>query len=330
MHEALHYSKLKDNRVKCRICPNNCIIDDQKRGICMGRLNKAGTLIAENYGQIVTASVDPVEKKPLYHFYPSELILSISTYGCSFSCQFCQNSQLSQHILGAEYMDPADIVELTLRKNSFGIAYTYSEPLVWYEYVLDCARLAKEKGLKNVLVSNGYINEEPLQELMKYIDAVNIDIKSFRDAFYREYCNGKLEPVLASAKAFYKNKVHIEITNLVIPALNDTEQEIRDLANFIHDEMGKEVPLHFSRYFPNYRMNIEPTPLSTLEMAYSIAREKLDYVYIGNIHSSDEYNSTYCPSCNNLLISRACYSARKTGLTKGRCSKCGEIINVIG
>ncbi len=330
MHEALFYSREKEKRVKCGICPNNCLINDGSRGLCKGRLNEEGILYAENYGKVVTASIDPIEKKPLYHYYPSEYILSISTYGCSFSCQFCQNSELSQNIINTGYTEPDDIIGLALRKRSFGIAYTYSEPLVWYEYVLDCAKLARKNGLKNVLVSNGYINPEPLEQLIEYIDAVNIDIKSYSDDFYRKYCGGRLEPVLNSARSFYAKNVHIEITNLIIPTLNDSAQELKKLVDFIHDELGSDVPLHFSRYFPNYRMDIDPTPSSKLKEAYKIAKYKLDYVYLGNLHSGEKYSNTYCPSCGELLINRAFYSARKVGLSDAKCSKCGAKINVIG
>lgn len=329
MKEAIYYKKLERNKVKCQLCPNYCIINDKMRGICKGRINEGGILYAENYGKVVTASIDPIEKKPLYHYYPTRDILSISTYGCSFLCDFCQNFQLSQNIISSDDIRDKDIIVLAKQKNSFGIAYTYAEPLIWYEYVLDLARLARENNLKNIIITNGYINKEPLDNIIEYIDAVNLDIKSFNNDFYQKHCKGDLYSVLSSAKSFYDHGIHLEITNLLIPGLNDSEKDIENLTDFISRELGKEIPVHFSRYFPHYRMNIEPTPVKNLKRAYKIAKERLDYVYLGNMHGEKKYLNTNCPSCSELLIERAYYSVRIANIKDGKCGKCGYKINAV-
>ncbi|MCK5595691.1 AmmeMemoRadiSam system radical SAM enzyme, partial [bacterium] len=223
-------------------------------------------------------------KKPLYHFYPGKLILSLGTIGCNFACPFCQNWQISQdRNVPTQYMPPSEAVEKALERNSIGIAYTYSEPMIWYEYVMDTAKLAKKKGLKNVLVTNGYINEDPLKELLPLIDAMNIDLKAFDEKFYREICKGDLETVLKTIK-ISSASCHIEITNLVIPGLNDTIEHFENLVNWIAENTGANTPLHFSRYFPQYKMKTSSvTPIETLEQAYKIAKEKLKSVYLGNI-----------------------------------------------
>lgn len=283
MKEALYYSKLDSKKVHCHLCPNECIIADSKRGSCGVRINKAGTLYSEIYGKTTSVALDPVEKKPLYHYHPEEYILSLGTKGCNFHCDFCQNWNISQDLNApTEDITSQQIIDKAKEYGSFGIAYTYNEPFIWYEFVLDTAKLAQANKLENVLVTNGYVNMEPLEEMIPYIDAMNIDLKSIDEEFYSKICKGKLQPVLEVIKRAVKS-CHIELTNLIIPTLNDSEDQIRRLVDWVYDNAGPNVPMHFSRYFPCYKMNLPPTPVETLKMAERIARAKLKYVYLGNM-----------------------------------------------
>lgn len=284
MKEALWYEKLRDGKVHCHLCPYNCIIQDDDVGVCGVRKNVKGTLYSLVYNKTTSVALDPVEKKPLYHYHPGEFILSLGTSGCNFHCDFCQNWEISQapdapsrDITAQEAVDKAKSL------GSFGVAYTYNEPFIWYEFVLECSRLARRNGLENVLVTNGYISPQPLEELLPYIDAMNIDIKSMDDEFYRKLCKGRLAPVLHTAARSHKS-CHIEITNLVIPGLNDRDDNFERLRDWICQSLGDDVPLHFSRYFPCYRMKEPPpTPLATLARAERIAKKRLRYVYLGNV-----------------------------------------------
>jgi len=328
MIEALYYKSLKDDQVQCQLCPFFCTINKKNQGLCGARTNRNGKLYSKIYGEVTSISLDPIEKKPLYHFYPNQNILSIGTKGCNFHCTFCQNWQISQSLNAhSQKIEPKDIVKIAKEKNSFGIAYTYSEPLIWFEFVLETARLAKQEGLKNVLVTNGFINEKPLLEVLPYIDALNIDIKSIDDAFYQKYCQGQLKPVLKTAE-LAKSKALVEITNLVIPTKNDSEKNFQDLTNWIYNHLGKETPLHFSAYFPQYKLTIPPTTKETLEKAFAIAKEKLSFVYLGNI-STEIGQNTYCPYCQELLIERHGYFIPQINIKKGTCTFCQKVINVI-
>ena len=259
------------------------MIGDKKTGFCGVRANKGGILYTANYGRVSSVALDPIEKKPLYHFYPGSFILSAGSVGCNLSCLFCQNWSISKEVQSpTEPMEPQSLVSRAQKLDSFGIAYTYNEPFIWYEFVLETAKLAKSAGLKNVLVTNGYVSPEPLGEMLPYIDAMNIDLKSIRDGFYKKVCSGSVGPVLETIKASAKN-CHVELTNLIIPTLNDTEEELSELVGWIYDNVGESVPLHFSRYFPCYKMTEPATPLSTLKRAEEIARKKLKHVYLGNI-----------------------------------------------
>lgn len=283
MKEALYYEKLDSNRVHCHLCPTECLIADGRRGACGIRINKGGTLYAEAYGKTTGIALDPIEKKPLYHFHPGEYILSTGTKGCNLHCDFCQNWHISQNLdAPTEEITSEMLIEMARARGSFGIAYTYNEPFIWYEFVLDTAKLAKAQGLANVLVTNGYVNMAPLEGILPYIDAMNIDLKSFDEGFYSKICRGRLKPVLEVIKRSAKD-CHIELTTLLIPTLNDSEEMIRKEAGWIYDNLGPDVPLHFSRYFPCYKMSLPPTPLASLEMAGRIAREKLKHVYLGNV-----------------------------------------------
>jgi pyruvate formate lyase activating enzyme len=303
------------------------VIGEGKSGFCRARINKDGRLFSSIYGETTSIALDPIEKKPLYHFFPTTQILSLGPLGCSFSCVFCQNWHISQDVAPTRYLSPDEVVRTAKEHSSIGIAYTYSEPLIWYEYVLDTSRTAREEGLKNVLVTNGYINEGPLQELLPFIDAMNLDIKSFNPEFYKRYCSGELGPVLKTAK-IAKKMVLLEVTNLVIPTLNDGEEDIRGLVDWVAVELGRDTPLHFSRYFPHYKLKIEPTPISTLMRAWEIATQKLDYVYVGNI-MDERSNTTFCPKCRRAVIRRLGYQTQIDGIKEGQCSSCGTRINIV-
>lgn len=283
MQEALYYEKLDGKRVKCHLCPYECLIPGEGRGACGVRLNKDGTLYTLVYGKTTGIALDPIEKKPLYHYHPGEYILSLGTRGCNLHCSFCQNWHISQETEGAmEDIASDEIVERAKALKSFGIAYTYNEPFIWYEFVLQTAKLAKAEGLENVLITNGFVNIEPLKEMLPYINAMNIDLKAFDEDFYIKVCKGRLKPVLDVIK-MSASKCHIELTNLLIPTLNDSEDAIRKMVDWIYTNLGTDVPLHISRYFPCYTATLPPTPLETLKKAETIAKKKLKYVYLGNV-----------------------------------------------
>lgn len=283
MKEALFYKKSGGNKVHCLLCPKSCIIEEEKSGFCGVRKNNSGRLDSVIYNKTTGIALDPIEKKPLYHFHPHEFILSLGARGCNLACVFCQNWHISQaKDARLEDITSAQLIAEAKRLKSFGIAYTYNEPLIWYEFVFDTAKLAKEQGLKNVLVTNGYINPEPLEDLLPYIDAMNIDLKAMDNEFYKNICKGALNPVLDTIKRARQN-CHIEITNLVIPGLNDTDEQIEKLTDWIFENTGADTPLHFSRYFPRFKLDLPPTQLDTLKRAESIARKKLKYVYLGNV-----------------------------------------------
>jgi pyruvate formate lyase activating enzyme len=323
--EARYYRKLDDARVKCLLCPHECVIAPSKTGICRIRQNKDGILYQTAYAEVASIASDPIEKKPLYHFYPGADILSVATIGCNLGCLFCQNWQISQTNVPTRLIPPAELVKLALERNSVGIAYTYSEPLVWFEYVLDTSRLIREAGLKNVLVTNGLINPEPLDELLPFIDAMNIDLKAMDEGMYRKVCKGPLDPVLHTIEAAHR-RCHVEITNLIIPTLNDSDEQLEELSRWIAG-LDKNIPLHFSRYHPQYKMSIPPTPLSTLERADQIARQHLRFVYLGNVA---EGNDTICPGCSRTVIVRSGYFISKNEVQQSRCIHCGEPIPIVG
>ena len=283
MKEALYYEKLDNSRVRCHLCPYECLIADGRRGACGVRTNSSGTLYSEVYGRTTGMALDPIEKKPLYRYHPGEHILSLGTKGCNFHCDFCQNWHISQALdVSTEAITSEAIVEKAKQARSFGIAYTYNEPFIWYEFVLDTAKLAKKAGLENVLITNGYVNMEPLEEMLPYIGAMNIDLKSFDEDFYTKICKGRLRPVLEVIKRSIRS-CHVELTTLLIPTLNDSEAQMQKEVDWIYDNLGAEVPLHFSRYFPCYKMSLPPTPVEAMERAFAIAKKKLKYVYLGNV-----------------------------------------------
>jgi pyruvate formate lyase activating enzyme len=327
LKQALFWEKREDGKIKCELCPVGCIIAEGKIGVCMGRQNTDGVLYAINYGNAVSIAIDPIEKKPLYHFYPGTTILSTGPNGCNLKCGHCQNWTISQVKSPTEYVSPENMVELALKYNSVGIAYTYTEPVIWYEYVADTAKIAKEKNLKNVLVTNGYICEKPLIELLPVIDAMNVDVKSMGEEFYRKVCKGKVGPVLRTVELALEKGIHVEITNLIIPTLNDSEKQIQSLVDWVK-ELDDRIPVHFSRYFPNYKTNLSPTPISTLKKAYDIAKEKLKHVYVGNAYVEGT-SDTYCPVCSSVLVSRDGYRTETGGIKDGKCSSCGADADLV-
>jgi len=283
MKEALYYEPLSGLRVHCHLCPNECVISDGKHGNCGVRINKGGILYSEVYNKTTGISLDPIEKKPLYHYHPGEKILSLGAKGCNFHCLFCQNWHISQELdAPTQDITSAQVIEKAKFHKSFGIAYTYNEPFIWYEFVLETAKLARRNGLKNVLVTNGYVNMAPLEGMLPFIDAMNIDIKSFDEDFYMKICSGRLKPILEVIKRSAKS-CHVELTNLIIPTLNDSKESVEKMVNWISDNLGDETPLHLSRYFPSYKMDLPATPVETLRMAERIAKAKLKYVYLGNV-----------------------------------------------
>ena len=300
-----------------------CGIQEGGKGRCGVRENVGGRLIARSYGRTVTANLDPIEKKPLYHFMPGSLILSIGPNGCNLDCDNCQNWSISQRAAPTSYMEPGELVALAVRNESIGVAFTYTEPLLWFEYIVDAAPLLREAGLKSVLVTNGFLNEEPAREITSIVDGFNVDLKSMRDDFYKTYCNGRVEPV----KRFIEiaaEASHLEVTNLLIPGLNDAPEQVEDLVHWVAD-VSRGIPVHFSRFFPQYKMTDRPaTPRESLERAYRIAKKYLDFVYIGNIFI-DGTEDTYCPSCNAKIIERAGYTTAVIG-QKGTCPACGTRI----
>ncbi len=328
MKEALYWKPSKGDSVRCELCPHNCIIKKDMTGICGARRNIDGRLFTLNYSKPVSIAVDPIEKKPLFHFLPGSSVLSLGTYGCNLSCDNCQNYDISmvRDRQPRDEVPPEKIIELALTKKCQGIAYTYNEPTIFYEYMLDCARLAREKGLKNIIVSNGYINPEPLRELCKYIDAANIDIKSWNEDFYKTNCKATLGPVKEALKTLVENKVWVEVTTLVIPTLSDNINEIEEIAKWISEELGRDIPLHLSRFFPLYRLeHLPPTPEQTLVDARKAAVKHLNYVYAGNIRLKGA-EDTICPICGRPIILRQGFMIKEKSLPENGCHFCKQKI----
>lgn len=326
--EAQYYIKKSNETISCVLCPHNCAIQKNKHGICGARKNVDGKLISLIYGEVTAVSMDPIEKKPLYHFHPGSDILSIGTKGCNFKCLFCQNWHISQDINAAsEYYSPEYIVKLAKERNSVGIAYTYSEPFIWFEYVMDCSKLARENNLKNVFVTNGFINPEPLQDILAYADAMNIDLKSFRDETYKKISKGNLQAVFNTIKNASK-KCHVELTTLIVTGINDDIEEMKDIINYVHS-IDPDIPWHISRYHPSYKYDAPPTDINFMMRVYDEAIKKLNYVYCGNISGSYETSDTKCPECKTVVISRRGYSVSLKALESNKCKKCGNSLKII-
>lgn len=317
---AAYSEKVGEDKVKCNLCPAECLLDEGQRGICQCRFNQNGELITDNYGELVTLAIDPIEKKPLYHFYPASEILSTGPNGCNLKCINCQNWTISQKKVETRFLSPEALVYEAKRSNTIGIAFTYTEPVIWYEYIMDTAFLLKNEGLKTVLVSNGYINPKPLGDLLEYVDAVNVDLKGICHDFYKKVCKGKLDPVLNTIKKIAESKTHLEITNLIIPTLNDSEEDMINLFDFVAS-VSEMIPLHLSAYHPDHKLDIPRTPIATLLRARELAQERIKYVYVGNV-SLHEASDTFCPNCNNKLIERNGFSTRILGMNNTKCGAC--------
>ena len=327
MKEALFYQKLKGRKTKCNLCSHRCIITPGKRGICGVRENRNGVLYSLVYGKTITNNIDPIEKKPLFHFHPGSKAYSVATVGCNFRCLHCQNWQISQlkngRITGEEFA-PEEIVEDAVGSGCESIAYTYTEPTIFYEYAFDTAKIAHKKGLKNIFISNGYISEEALRGISSYLDAANIDLKSMNDIFYRKICNARLNPVLDIIKLYHTLDIWVELTTLIIPGYNDSLEELKEIARFIRN-IDKDIPWHVSRFFSAYKLGNAPyTPLKTLEKAVEIGKEAgLEHVYQGNI---GEGENTFCPNCGKLLIKRTGFNTIENKVRNRSCSYCRTAI----
>lgn len=327
---ALFQEKLSDQVVRCHLCPHNCIIGVEKSGICTTRVNVQGDLYTLAYGNPCSLNIDPIEKKPLFHFFPGSQIYSIATVGCNLRCLNCQNWEISQSSPQDMFhynLLPKDVVKQTLNHHINLIAFTYTEPTVYYEYMLDTAKVAHEEGLKTVMVSNGYINEKPLLDLCPYLDAANIDLKCFDDLMYRQLTGGRLQPVLDSLKVLKNNGIWLEITNLLVPTFTDSPEMIRKMCRWLFENGFGDTPIHFSSFFPHYQLSHLPlTSDRILILAKEIAQEAgLKFVYTGNQPSLDGVN-TYCPNCKQLLVQRKGYYIAKNLISNGKCPFCQETI----
>ncbi|MEZ4388186.1 MAG: AmmeMemoRadiSam system radical SAM enzyme [Candidatus Krumholzibacteriia bacterium] len=324
---AAYWEPRPDQAVACLLCPTACTVREGRDGPCGTRGNRGGRMVPLRYAQVAAAGLDPMEKKPLYHFLPGSPILSVAAAGCNLHCQFCQNWRLSQEPQPlAESLSPQAVVDLARRHRSVGIAYTYSEPLVWFEFVRDTTRLARAAGLANVIVSNGYLNPAPLAELFPWLDAANIDLKSMDERFYRDICKGHLEPVLASLAALHRAGVHLEVTNLVIPGHNDSDEQLRRLRDHVAD-VSPAIPLHLSAYRPAWCFDAPATPAATLAHAAEICAERLDFVYTGNV-DLPRWNDTRCPGCGTVVIARA--GGQVTcDLARPRCPGCDRTLPLV-
>lgn len=328
MREAMLYEKLADDRVRCHLCAHECDIDPGRKGICQVRENQDGTLHTLVYGRTIAKHVDPVEKKPLFHFYPGSRSYSVATPGCNFRCKWCQNADISQMprerhlVMGAE-ASPQEIVSAAGQNRCRSIAYTYTEPTIFFEYSYDTARVAHQEGLANIYVTNGFMTEAMLKTFDPHLDAANVDLKAFRDETYRKFVGGRLQPVLDSMTKMRELDVWIEVTTLVIPDLNDDPRELRAMAGFIAEELSPEIPWHISRFRPAYKMSDRPvTPLSTLRKAQAIGKEEgLYHIYIGNVPGE---SNTICHECGEVLIRRSGYRIVDNRVAEGSvCPNCG-------
>ncbi|MCD6352010.1 MAG: AmmeMemoRadiSam system radical SAM enzyme [Armatimonadetes bacterium] len=330
MAKARYWKPLGNKRVECLLCPKKCQVGDRERGFCGVRENRGGVYYTLVYGSAAAARPDPIEKKPLFHFLPGTLAYSIATAGCNMNCKDCQNWELSQarpEQLRTQPLPPAEVARQARLTGCRSIAYTYNEPTIFYEYMYDTAVEGRKHGLRSVVITAGYINQKPLRALIPRVDAIKVDLKGFSDAFYRRYCAGALGPVLETIKTIHAAGRWLELVVLIVPGINDAASSIEAMCKWIRNNLGPEVPVHFTRFFPNYQLrNLPPTPLATLERCYNIARRVgLHFVYLGNVPSSPAQN-TVCPGCGKTLIERRGYSILANRLKHGRCPYCGRKI----
>jgi len=334
--EASFYKQLESNAVECNLCAHNCKLSPGQTGICGVRQNVDGKLMSLVYGQAVAVHVDPIEKKPLFHVAPGSRSFSMATVGCNFKCKFCQNSSISQANgpqaleRSCEYVEPIRMIEVASEQGCRSVAYTYTEPTIYFEYASECATLAKDVGIYNIFVSNGFMNPEPLKAISPVLDAANIDLKSFRDEFYRKFIGARLTPVLDTLKLMKSLGIWVEVTTLIIPEHNDSPEELLDIAEFISTELGTETPWHISRFYPQYKMtNVPPTPQATLDRAHQIGLDAgLKYVYTGNVHGHPS-ESTCCPGCGEIVIKRLGFQLVESHIEKGTCTYCQTMIDGI-
>ena len=320
----------KENFVQCQLCPRRCILQEGQRGNCRVRVNSGGRMRSLVYGKPCAINLDPIEKKPMFHMYPKSIAFSIGTAGCNLHCKYCQNwgiSQAEPERTKNYDLPPEEVVKNALKYKCKSIAYTYNDPIIFYEYMFDTSKIAHQHGLKNIVVTAGFINPEPLLELCSVVDAVKVDLKAMTEEFYQTVCFGQLAPVLETLKVLKKQKIWVEIVNLIVPTLNDKEEDISRLIDWVLDNMGPDVPLHFSKFWPQYQLkNLPPTPTKTLDMALEMARaKKVHYAYVGNI-PGHEGNNTYCPFDGKLLIRRVGYSVLEYNIVDGKCKFCGNEI----
>ncbi len=332
MQEARLYERKDDNAVRCSLCAHRCTIQDGKHGICGVRINRGGTLYAGTYGLVSAEAVDPIEKKPLYHYMPGTLSYSLGSIGCNFRCEHCQNWHISQAALESAYLKeipPDEAVKRARKTGSASISFTYNEPTIWHEYARETSLLAQQEGLGTVYVTNGYMTEDALRELAPVLEAFRVDLKSFSEEFYRKICKARLQPVLDSTIAAKELGMHIETVTLIIPGLNDSREEMEELIRWVLDHLGSSTPMHFTRFHPDYRMlDGRPTPVQTLEKIQQQAREMgIRFAYLGNVPGHPLEN-TWCPSCGALLIERMGYRAVERNLKGDRCASCGERIEI--
>jgi len=325
-----YFTALEGGEIRCELCPRRCRVSKGKRGFCRVRENREGKYYSLVYGNPCAVHLNPIEKKPFFHLLPGTTSFSLATAGCNFECRFCQNWEISQASPEDVYsyeMSPEIIVEKAREAGARSIAYTYVEPTIFYEYMIDIGLAAKKGGLLNVYHSNGFINQEPLRNLCKVLDAANIDLKGFTETFYRDVCSGELSPVLETLKTLRKEKIHLEITNLVIPTKNDDLSVLKEMCLWVKKELGADTPIHFSRFYPLYKLkSLPPTPVSTLEKAREAALSSgLEYVYIGNIPGHEAEN-TFCPKCKKMIIQRTGYILGEIHLKSGKCGYCGKPI----
>ncbi len=324
------YYEHTESFVKCLLCAQECMINEGERGKCRTRMNVDGKLRTLSYGHPISVHVDPIEKKPFYHFRPGSSAFSLATAGCPLSCKFCQNWEISQarpEDFPSQFVSPDAVVKATQRNRAPVIAYTYNEPTVFTEYLTDIARIAKKQNISSVLVSCGFMNEKPLEEMCDVLDAIKIDLKGFSKDFYRRVCGAELDPVLRSIKQVARSGVHLEIVNLVVPTLNDSKEMLTELTKWVVGEVGPDIPIHFTRFHPDYQMlNLPPTPEATLEKAYDIAKNNgIRYPFVGNVPGHPG-NNTYCPSCGKVVISRKGFFITEKHIKENRCEFCREPI----
>ncbi len=329
--EALYYDRLGGNKIRCRVCPKECVVGDRERGFCGVKENQGGRYYTLVYGQCAAVNLDPIEKKPLFHFLPSSAAFSIATAGCNFDCKDCQNWEISQvrpeQVKDPINLPPDQVVSLAKRYSARSIAYTYSEPVVFYEYMLDTAKAGQAQGIKSIMISNGYIRPEPMKQLAPYLAAIKIDLKSISNSFYKTYCVGEVDPVLDTLKLVHKLGKWLEVVYLVVPTLNDGEGTVRQMCQWVKANLGSEVPLHFSRFIPNYQLKkLPPTPYETLQRCRKIARETgINFVYVGNVPGESNV-STWCPRCGKIVVRRSGFQVLEVNLRNGACKYCARKI----